>query len=394
MPNASANSEAPVAIQTELTAIFVSLELSRKTWLVTSLSPGAGEKMSKHTVPADDVAGLLMLFAELKRKAEARTGRTFPIVAIQEAGLDGFWLHRLLESEGVESYVVDPASIATSRRRRRAKTDRIDGESLLRALMAFKRGEPRVCAMAKPPTPEAEDIRRVGRERKTLINERTQHINRIKGLLFSQGVHDFEPLARDRRKALEELKTGDGRPLPVHLKTQIARELDRLELLLDQIKAVEAERDALLAEAKAEPNVDGGTPPAGAVLLNFKGIGPEFASVLWLEGLYRNFDNRRQVAAYAGLAPTPWQSGSINREQGLSKSGNSRLRLALIELAWLWLLHQPDSAPSLWFKQRMAANNGARKKPTIVAMARKLLVALWKYVKFGDTIQGAVMKAV
>jgi transposase len=189
------------------------------------------------------------------------------------------------------------------------------------------------------------------------------------------------------------LKTGDGRPLPVHLKTQITRELDRLELLLDQIKAVEAERDAMLTGRKVEPHQQAGSPPpAGAMLLGFKGIGPEIASILWLEAFYRHFDNRRQVAAYAGLAPTPWQSGSVDREQGLSKAGNPRLRSALVELAWLWLHNQPDSAPSLWFKQRVAANNGGRKKSTIVAMARKLLVALWKYVKFGETIEGAVMK--
>ena len=341
------------------------MELSRKVWLITSLSPGAGEKMSRHSVPADDVAALLLRFAELRRKAEARTGKSFPIVSIQEAGLDGFWLHRLLQSEGVESHVVDPASIATSRRRRRAKTDRIDGEALLRALMAFKRGEPRVCAMVKPPTPEEEDRRRLSRERKVLVAERVEHTNRIKGLLFSQGISDYEPLARDRRQRLDELKTGDGRPLPIHIKTQIARELDRIELLLVQIKAVEAERDAMLAAPKAEAQGNGSPPPVAKMLLDFKGIGPEFTSVVWHEGLYRHFDNRRQVASYAGLAPTPWQSGKVDHEQGVSKAGNRRLRAALVELAWLWLQNQPQSALSLWFKERVAANNGRRKKPTI-----------------------------
>ena len=251
MPTVADQAEAPTAIQTHLAAIFVSLELSRSVWLITSLSPGCGEKMSKHSVRAGDVAALLARFAELKQKALARTGKSFPIVAIQEAGLDGFWLHRVLESEGIESHVVDPASIATSRRRRRAKTDRIDGEALLRALLAYKRGEPRVCAMVKAPTPEEEDRRRLCRERKVLIAERVEHVNRIKGLLFAQGISGYEPLRRDRRQRLDELTTGDGRPLPTHLKTQISRELDRLELLLDQIKAVEAERDALLAEQQA-----------------------------------------------------------------------------------------------------------------------------------------------
>jgi transposase len=166
---------------------------------------------------------------------------------MQEAGLDGFWIHRLLQDEGIESYVVDPASIAMSRRRRRAKTDKIDGESLVRALLAYKRGEPRVCAMVKAPTPQEEDRRRICRERKTLTAERVQHVNRIKGLLFAQGIFDYEPLLRKRRERLEELRTGDGRPLPHHLKAQIGRELDRLELILQQIRSVETERDVLLS---------------------------------------------------------------------------------------------------------------------------------------------------
>jgi transposase len=379
--------EAPTAIQNNLAAIFVSLELSRSIWLITSLSPGFGEKMSKHSVRASDVAALLARFSELKRKASERTGKSFPIVVIQEAGLDGFWLHRVLQNEGVESHVVDPASIATSRRRRRAKTDKIDGEALLRALLAHKRGEPRVCAMVKAPTPEEEDRRRLCRERKALIAERIKHVNRIKGLLFSQGVSGYEPLHRDRRERLESLQTGDGRPLPGHLKAQILRELDRLELLLKQIKAVEGERDALLVEQ------DVATPAPAAMLLDLKGVGPEFAAVLWSEGLFRHFDNRRQVAAYAGLAPTPWQSGSVDREQGVSKAGNPRLRTTLIQLAWLWLRNQPKSALALWFKERLDSNGGRLKKTLIVALARKLLVALWKYVTAGVVIEGAIVKS-
>src|SRR5881392_3846761 len=196
------------AIRTDLKAIFVSLELSRSTWVITSLSPGGGEKMSKHAVPSGDIPALLARLSQLKEKARARTGQVFPIIVIQEAGLDGFWIDRVLRKEGIESHVVDPASIATSRRRRRAKTDRIDGEALVRALLAYKRGEPRVCAMVRVPTPEEEDRRRLSRERKALMNERVSHVNRIKGLLFSQGVSSYEPLRRDRRKRLEALKTG------------------------------------------------------------------------------------------------------------------------------------------------------------------------------------------
>jgi transposase len=384
--------EAPSAIRSDLGAIFVSLELSRSTWLITSLSPGGGEKMSKHSVPAGDIGALLARFSEIRQKALARTGKSFPIIVIQEAGLDGFWIHRVLQKEGIESHVVDPASIATSRRRRRAKTDRIDGEALLRALLAYKRGEPRVCAMVKAPTPEEEDRRRLCRERKTLIAERVRHVNRIKGLLFCQGVSGYEPLRRNRRQWLGELKTGDGRALPDHLKAQISRELDRLELLLEQIKAVETERDALFAVAKAAAATPTPAPAPVTMLLDIKGIGPEFAAILWMEAFFRSFANRRQVAAYAGLAPTPWQSGSVDREQGVSKAGNPRLRTTLIQLAWLWLRHQPQSALALWFKERVTRNGGRFKKTTIVALARKLLVALWKYVTAGVIIEGAVMK--
>lgn len=379
--------EAPITIRTDLGAIFVSLELSRSKWLITSLSPGGGEKMSKHMMAAGNVAEMLARFAELKRKAHARTGTCFPIVVIQEAGLDGFWIHRVLQAEEIESHVVDPASIATSRRRRRAKTDKIDGEALIRALLAYKRGEPRVCAMLRVPTPEEEDRRRISRERKALTKERVGHVNRIKGLLFGQGVAGYEPLHRDRRKQLEALKTGDGRLLPTHLKVQISRELDRLELLLLQIKTVEAERDAMLLAAAQTVS------PAPAMLRNLKGIGAEFAAVLWAEGLYRHFDNRRQLAAYAGLAPTPWKSGSVDHEQGVSKSGNPRLRTTLIQIAWLWLRHQPRSALALWFEDRVKQNGGRLKKTTIVALARKLLVALWKYVNAGVIIEGAVTKS-
>jgi len=383
---AAHRTEDRTAIRSDLGSIFVSLELSRSTWLITSLSPGGGQKMSKHSVSGGDITGLLMRLSQLREKSKVRTGQLVPIIVIQEAGLDGFWIHRVLQSEGIESHIVDAASIATSRRRRRAKTDRIDGEALIRALLAYKRGEPRVCAMVRVPTPEEEDRRRISRERKTLTAERVEHVNRIKGLLFSQGV-EYEPLHRNRRQRLEELRTGDGRPLPEHLKRQISRELDRLELLLEQIRTVEAERDAILAAAKEES-----VPTPVTMLMNLKGIGAEFAMVLWSEGLFRNFDNRRQVAAYAGLAPTPWQSGTVDREQGVAKSGNPRLRTTMLQLAWLWLRHQPDSALSRWFHERVNRNGGRLRKTVITAVARKLLVALWKYVTAGVVIEGATVR--
>ncbi len=380
------------AIRVDLGAIFVSMELSRLSWLLTSLSPGAGEKLSRHSVKSGALSELFAYFERLQEKVRKRMGRLCPVIVIQEAGLDGFWIHRALEARGLESHVVDPASIAVPRRRRRAKTDRLDGELLVRSLLAYKRGEVRVCAMVRPPSVPEEDQRRLVRERKVLIGERIVHTNRIKGLLFAQGVRDYRPLRRDRRVELERLSTGDGRALPGHLRAQISRELDRLDLLLIQIRRVEAERDALLAEEAAAPSgapgLGGARPSPVALLMGIKGIGPEFTASLYTEGFYRSFDNRRQVAAYAGLAPSPWRSGQVDREQGISKAGNPRLRTTMIQLAWLWLRHQPGSALARWFQARVAADGGRRKKTHIVALARKLLVALWRYVRDGVALDG------
>ena len=339
------------AVSTQLNAIFVSLELSRSTWLVTSLSPGRGERISRHQVKGSDVPALLERFAQLQAKAEARMGEQYPLVVIQEAGLDGFWIHRCLVREGIESYVVDAASIAASRRSRRAKTDKLDGEALVRTLLAYKRGEPRVCAMVAVPSVEDEDRRRISR--------------------------------------LDELVTGDGRPLPRHVRREIERELDRLEMVVGQIKQVEAERDALL-----EPRSDAaGEADTGPRLIQLRGIGPEFAGVLHAEAFFRSFSNRRQVAAYAGLAPSPWQSGSMDREQGVSKAGNKRLRTTMIQVAWLWLRHQPDSELTKWYAERVGANGGRARRVMIVAVARKLLIALWQFVSAGVVPAGALLKA-
>jgi transposase len=238
--------------------------------------------------------------------------------------------------------------------------------------------------MVRAPSVAEEDQRRVNRERSVLMGERTRHINRIKGLLFSQGITTYEPMRRDRRERLDELRTGDGHALAPHMRAQILRELDRLELVIAQVKELEAERDAVLAsETRDRPM---------AMLTNLKGIGAESAAILTSEGLFRHFDNRRQLAAYAGLAPTPWQSGSIRHEQGVSKAGNARLRTAMVELSWLWLRYQPDTGLSRWFHERVERNGGRLKKPMIVALARKLLVALWRYATAGVVIEGAIIK--
>src|SRR6202045_4553553 len=263
----------PVPEQTcsreDCATLFVSLELSRSTWVATALAPG-GRKMAKHAFAGGDGLKWLDLLARLKTRAEQRIAAPVKVMTIQEVGLDGFWIHRLLEANGVESHVVDPASIAVPRRHRRAKTDAIDGETLLRTLMAWQRGEPRVCTMTVPPSPSEEG--RISRERATLLRERIQHTNRIRGLLFGQGITNYNPLHKNRRECLEELRTGDGRSLPIHVKAEILREIDRLELVLRQISEVEAERDEMLWPVEA-------SSPA-ALLMRLKGIGAEFATVL------------------------------------------------------------------------------------------------------------------
>ena len=369
------------------TKLFASLELSKSRWLVTVSAPGS-EKLSKHVVSGGDGGALLNLLGRLRASAERRGGMAVQVVVIQEAGLDGFWLHRLLEANGIESHVVDPASIAVDRRHRRAKTDVIDGEMLLRTLMAWARGERRVCSMVRPPSPDEEDRRRLTRERGTLLKERTQHTNRIKGLLAGQGIADYDPLRKDRLARLDALRTGDGRPLPERLKAEIRREIERVDLVVSQMAMVERERDALVGMTS-----DPAPETAAVVLVRLKGIGPELGSLIWLEALYRGFSNRRQIAAYAGLAPSPWQSGGTDREQGISKSGNRRLRHALVELAWFWLRHQPASALSVWFRARVGQGRGRIRRIAIVALARKLLVALWRYATQGVVPAGATFKA-
>jgi transposase len=381
------------SVTTTLNAIFVSLELSRSKWLVTSLLPGSNERISKHILPAGQIGELTAFFERLREKVRIASVSPVPIVVIHEAGLDGFWVHRSLVKFGAESHVVDAASVAVSRRGRRAKTDRLDGEALLRTLLAYKRGEPRVCSMVIPPCIDEEDRRRVSRERRSLVGERVQLVNRMKGLLFAQGVTGFEPLRRDRRKMLETLRTGDGRELPLNLKAAIVRALDRLELLIEHIKDVEEVREKLVAAADTANDKRPAEQQKGcAMLTQLKGVGPDFAEVLWSEGLFRHFDNRRQLASYAGLTPTPWQSGSVSHDQGVSKSGNPTLRTMMVQLSWFWLLHQPDSALSQWFRKRTSPEGGGRRKPAIIAMARKLLIALWKFVNHGVVIEGAIMK--
>lgn len=363
--------------------LFVALELSRSTWLVALHSPVA-DKVSQHRIEGGDADGLLALIARRRGQAEERLGRPVRVASCFEAGYDGFWLHRWLCTRGVENRVLDAASVLVDRRARRAKTDRLDAAGLLRTLMALERGEAQVCRVVHVPTPEQEDARRRSRERAQLVVERGQHTSRIKGLLMTQGIRDFEPTRRDWQERLEALRTVEDQPLAPCLGAELLRECRRLRQVMEMVAEVEAEQKAV---AEAEDGV-------AAQLARLRGIGTTFAAVLGNEVFFRDFRNRREVGGYLGLAPSPWQSGGVRRDLGISKSGNPRARRTAIELAWLWLRHQPGSAVARWFHGRVGEAKGRMRRIMLVAMARKLVVALWRYVADGTVPEGAVLKPV
>jgi transposase len=307
--------------------IFVALELSASQWLVAATIPGS-DKISKRAVPAWGVDSLLGVLKRWRAQAEKRVGGPIKLVVIQEAGRDGFSVHRLLEEVGAESWVVDPASIAVERRKRRVKTDGIDVEKLLQTFLAWARGERLVCSMVPPPTVAQEDDRRLSRERERLRKERDQHVVRVKSLLALHGIAGYEPVRRDRRTRLEALRTPAGRLLPPRAKAEIVRELERLEVAARQLADVEKERDAAIESS------DG-----GVALKRLRAIGPEFASVLTLEAFFRNFSNRRQVAAYSGLVPAPVakrrnqpKPGHFQGRQSSAAPGDDRSRLDVAAL--------------------------------------------------------------
>ena len=317
------------------------------------------------------------------RQAEEALGRPARVSCCFEAGYDGFWLHRWLCAHAVENRVLDAASILVDRRARRAKTDRLDAAGLLRTLMAVERGESQVCRVVHVPSPEQEDARRRSRERARLVVERGQHSSRIKGLLMTQGVRDFEPTRRDWQGRLDGLRTIDGQRLAPCLQAELLRECRRLHQVVEMIAEVEADQKAV---AQAENG-------KAARLARLRGIGLTFATVLDNEVFFRDFRNRREVGGYLGLAPSPWQSGGVRRDQGIAKSGNPRARRTAIEMAWLWLRHQPTSALARWFQERVGASRGRMRRIMLVAMARKLVVSLWKYLADGVVPEGAVLKA-
>ena len=366
--------------------IIGALELSEKKWVLAVQLPGV-KRHSRHVVEArgDELAAFV---ERLKARCAVAGHNIKRVILTHEAGRDGFWLARFLVRRGVEVHVMQPSSLPVDRRARRAKTDVIDVEMLLRTLMAWLRGEPRVCSMVPIPNEADEEARRAHREREELTGERRSIVNKIDGILATLGVKGFRALRRDRRDQLTSLRQPDGDPVPQMARARIERLLDRLELDLKLIDEVEATRDAVLK--KVAPADDAERMIRS--LANLRSIGPDFATLLVREAFVREFRNRRAVGGYVGLGGTPFSSGGSEREQGIGKDGNRRLRAAMVELAWMWLRWQPDSALSNWFRARVGQTGGRLKKIMIVALARKLLVALWRYVKDGVIPEGAKMK--
>jgi transposase len=359
--------------------VYVAIELSKKTWVLGIAHPDR-DRPSIHRVSGGNIAELVS-----RLRVAARNNRR--ILVCYEAGYDGFWLARALAKMGIECRVLDPASIQVNRRARRVKTDRIDVLALLRALIATDRGERHVCAIVRVPSVEEEDARRSHRERQRLVRERTGHINRIKGLLFAQGVRDIKPKLRRTRIDFAALETAEGHPLPDRLRRELEREYARLSLIATQLREVEKERDTADAQ---DPVVE----QKRQLLVALHGVGATSAAILAREVFARSFASRRQLGSYLGLTPSAYDSGSTTRCQGISKAGNSWARRILIEVAWLWQKYQPASPLSHWYIQRTAGQSSRIRRIMLIALARKLAISLWRYVETGLVPEGvAIAKA-
>ena len=367
--------------------IIGALELSEKKWVLAVQLPGV-DRHSRHVLDAGG-EGLVSFVERLKARCALAGRKIARMILTHEAGRDGFWLARFLARRGIEVHVMQPSSLPVDRRARRAKTDMIDAEMLLRTLMAWLRGEPRVCSMVPIPSEVDEEARRAHREREDLTGERRSIVNKIGGILATLGVKGYRALRRDRREQLNCVRQPDGDSLPQKARARIERLLDQLELVVKLIEQVESERDAVLKKDAPVDEAEGMIRS----LTKFRSIGPDVATLLVREAFVRQFRNRRALAGYVGLGGTPFSSGSSEREQGIGKDGNRRVRAAMVELAWMWLRWQPDSALSMWFRARVGAMGGRIRKIMIVALARKLLVALWRYVTDGVIPEGAKMKA-
>jgi transposase len=367
--------------------VYISIELSVSTWLVAARLPGI-EKSRLHRLEGGNSTALLKAIADLRSQASAKLDNNIEVVCCFEAGRDGFWLHRLLTAHGIAAYVLEPTSILVNRRARRAKTDRLDAEGMLRVLVAWVGGDRQVCSMVRVPTATEEDAKRPHREREHLVQDRLRIENRIEALLFTQGIRG-RPSLRSWERDVEKLRTGDGRALPPLLRAELERLRRRLVLVRELIHELETDRAKALEEAEViDPMVDKLT-----ALQRIRGIGDNFAAVLVREVFYRSFDNRRQLASYVGITPMPYQSGGMDRDRSISRAGNPRARTTMIQLAWLWLRYQPESVLASWFRQRVGALQGRTRRIAIVALARKLLIALWRYVETGVVPVGIAIRA-
>ena len=373
-----------VAFEQNSTLVAV-VEVSQSSWLVAGIVPGLGRHPLKKLEP--DEAALLRLLRRWQGEATEAGHEVTRVVVAFEAGRDGFWLARWLRARGVETHVIHPASVAVSREHRRAKTDRLDTELLKRAFLGWPRGEPDHCSMAAVPTLEEEDAKRPNREREVLVGERTRIVNRMKGTLARLGIRGFNPALRRAPERLETLRTPEGATLPPNTRAELRRDMARLGFVKDQIREIEATRTERLEQAPGE-----GQNAMIRLLARVVGVGIETADMLVQEVLSRNLRDRRAVARYAGLTGAPDESGAKRREKGLAKAGNARVRRGMIQLAWRFLLFQKDSALSQWYRARTTDTRGATRKILIVALARKLLIALWRFGATGEVPQGVVLR--
>jgi len=384
MPQRNDLSRSLVAVDQNSTMIAV-IEMSRSSWLIAGIIPGIDRHPLKKLEP--DQESLLRLLQRWRDEA-ARAGRTISRMAVAfEAGRDGFWLARWLRARGIEAHVIHPASIPVSREHRRAKTDRLDTELLKRAFLGWLRGEPDHCSMAAVPTLEQEDAKRPNREREVLVGERTRIVNRMKGTLARLGIRGFKPTLRRAPEHLKTLRTPEGVTVPPNTLAELQRDMARLRFVGEQIEAIEAARTERLEQAPGE-----GQNATIRLLARVVGVGIETADMLVQEVLSRNLRDRRAVARYAGLTGAPDESGAKRREKGLAKAGNARVRRGMIQLAWRFLLFQKDSALSQWYRARTTDARGATRKTLIVALARKLLIALWRFGATGEVPRGVILR--
>jgi transposase len=376
-------SRSPTSFDPNGTLIAV-IELSKESWLVAGMVPGLERQPLKKL--AADENGLLKLLERWRAEAEKAGHKVDRIAVAFEAGRDGFWLARWLRARGIEAHVIHAASVAVAREHRRAKTDRLDTEQLKRAFLGWLRGEREHCKMCAIPTFAEEDAKRPNREHETLVGERTCIGNRIKGTLARLGIRNFNPKLKKAPERLEHLRTPEGEPIPPNTLAELQRDLARKQLVAEQICQIEKARLEQLKQApKARPNL------MVLVLMRVIGIGIETADMLVNEILSRNLRDRRAVARYGGLTGSPDESGKTRRQKGLAQSGNARVRRGMIQLAWRFLAFQKDSALAKWFEARTKNARGSRKK-MIVALARKLLIALWHFVRDGVVPEGVVLR--